>query len=164
MATTAYLDLAGFKGLSLMPGEFIDDLEAAQPGWVANQLLSWSAHIDAKLRKRYAAPFLLPYPIAVQGWLARIVTLRVAMRRGVSPNDEQFLDYKADAETAKAEVDAAGESVETGYDLPLREDTTATGIAKGGTRGYSEASPYVWANRQACDGRNEDENGSGTFR
>lgn len=160
---TAYLDLDGFKGLSLMSGANIDDLETEQPGWIDNQLLSWSASIDAKLRKRYAAPFASPYPVAVQGWLARIVTLRVAMRRGVSPSDEQFQDYKKDAEDAQAELNAAGESVDAGYDIPLREDTTASGITKGGPRVYTEQSPYVWQNAQARVGRNEDDNGSGSF-
>jgi hypothetical protein len=161
---TAYLDLPGFKLLSILPSEFIDELEATQPGWIANQLLSWSASIDAKLRKRYAAPFVLPYPITVQAWLARIVTLKVALRRGIDPNDAQFQEYKNDADTAIAELAAAGDSVETGYDIPLREDTVQTGIAKGGSLGYSEASPYVWASVQAERGRNEDENGRGTSR
>ena len=49
---------------------------------------------------------------------------------------------------AKSEVTEAADSEEGKFDLPLRQDTTATGVSKGGPLGYSEVSPYTWTDRQ----------------
>lgn len=159
---TAYLDLAGFKGLTLMPSSYVDELEVAEPGWLDKQLAYWSSWIDARLAKRYAAPFASPYPTAVTGWLARLVTLRAMLRRGLDANDAQFETYQGDHDSAKAEVEEAANS-ETGlFELPLRADTTTSGISRGGPLGYSEASPYVWTDVQREAGVREDVAGSGT--
>lgn len=158
-----YLDLAGFRGLSLMAGESIDELETIAPGWVDAQLEAASRHIDARLAKRYAAPFASPYPVAITDWLARVVTVRAMMRRGVDANDEQFLALKEDAAAAWAEIKEAADSNEGLYELPLREDTTASGVSKGGPYGYSEQSPYVWTDKQAATARDEDSAGDGTY-
>lgn len=160
---TAYLDLAGFKDLSEMPAASIDELEVDHAGWVDAQLGYWSRQIDARLAKRYATPFESPYPLAVQGWLARVVTVRALRRRGVDANDEQYADMKADAEAAWAEIREAADSNEGLYELPLRADTTETGISRGGPYSYSEQSPYVWTDRQAATGRDEDAAGDGTY-
>ena len=165
MATTPYLDLVGFTALSVMPKEFLDELEAAQPGWIAAQLRSWSASIDSRLRKRYKlVPFAAPYPDAVCGWLARIVTLRVAMRRGVDPNDAQFLEYKNEADVAQAELKEAADGELGLFDLPIAAggDAQSSGIALGGPRVYSEQSPYVSFDMQRSTGRQEDRNRGGT--
>ncbi len=161
--TTPYLTFDDFKALSLMPSEDLDAVEQASPGWIAAQLEYWSAQIDSRLRKRYAAPFSSPYPIAVRGWLARIVTIRCYLRRGVDPSDLQFAEIKADADTAVAEIKEASDSVTGLFDLPLREDTTSTGATKGGPFVYSEASPYAWMDAQASTGRSEDNRGGGTY-
>lgn len=158
----SYLDLDGFKELSTIPPEFVDEVEARQPGFVLRHLEANSALIDARLRKRYAAPFAHPYPIAVELWLARVTTIPVWMRRGVDPNDEQFVEAKEDATAAWAEIKEAADSNEGLYDLPLRADTSASGISRGGPWGYSEQSPYVWADEQAAIGRCEDAHGRGT--
>lgn len=158
-----YLDLPGFRAETLMPGSDVDALDVRHPGWIAGQLESWSRQIDARLRKRYAVPFVAPYPIAVQGWLARIVTLRCYLKRGVDPNDAQFEVIKEDADNAVAEIKEAADA-ETGlYDLPLIEGSSASGISKGGPRSYSEASPYVGFDVQERVGRGEDRNGEGTY-
>lgn len=160
--TTQYLTLAEFKSLSLMPSSDIDRVESESPGWIDSQLVYWSAQIDARLRKRYAAPFETPYPIAVQGWLARLVTVRLYLKRGVDPSDMQFDVIKLDAEQASAELKEAADSATGLFDLPLRQDTTDTGVSRGGPFGYSEASPYVWTDVQADAGRYEDKSRRGT--
>jgi hypothetical protein len=119
--------------------------------------------MDARLRKRYAVPFASPVPPAVQGWLTDIVGLNVLLRRGTDPSDAQFQEFKAKHDTAMAEVREAADSVEGLFDLPLRDDTPATGITKRPPRGYSETSPYVFTDRMRRTGRDEDERGSGSY-
>lgn len=160
---SAYLNLESFKSLSVMPTEGLDRIEVITPGWVDAQLEYWSAQIDARLAKRYATPFASPYPIAVLGWLSRIVTIRCYLKRGVDPNDLQFAEIKADADAAWTEIKEAADSNTGLFDLPLRADTTTSGIAKGGTYSYTEASPYVWTDAQGDQGRSEDTNRGGTY-
>lgn len=163
----AYLNLQALKLQTVMPPEFLDELESRQPGWIDAQLARWSGKIDARLRKRYRlVPFAAPYPTAVLGWLSDIVTLRVALRRGIDPNDEQASEYKTNSDTAEAEIKEAADGELGLFDLPIAAggDSTGSGIALGGARVYSETSPYAWADRQSDDGRNEDDNRRGTFR
>lgn len=161
---TPYLTFDEFKSLSVMPGEDLDALEQVSPGWIDTQLEYWSAQIDSRLRKRYAAPFSSPYPIAVKGWLSRLVTVRAYLRRGVDPSDLQFAEIKADADAAVAEIKEAADANTGLFDLPLREDTTSTGVSKGAPMSYSEQSPFVWMDQQADIGRGEDGNRGGTYR
>ncbi len=158
-----YLDLTSFKALTIMPADHADAIQLVAPGWIDSQLVYWSGWIDSRLRKRYAAPFESPYPEAVTGWLARLVTVRAYLKRGVDPNDPQFEEIRADAERAMTEIKEAADGDVGLFDLPLRADTTAAGISKGGPLGYSEASPYVWTDEQAATGRAEDSRRGGTF-
>lgn len=159
----SYLTTAEFKTRTLMPGEFVDAIEAVDSGWTLLQLEEASAWIDSRLRKRYAAPFESPYPTQVLSWLTRIVTVRAYLKRGVDATDEQFQSIQQDAMDAKAEILDAANGDAGLFDLPLRSDTTATGISKGGPWAYSEQSPYVGFSRQARTGREEDRNGGGTY-
>lgn len=159
----AYLDIDGFKELTTMPSEAVDELESVAPGFLNAQLAAWSAWLDSRLSKRYAAPFGSPYPIAVRVWLARIVTPRAFQRRGVDANDQQYIDIRDDAKAAEAEVLEAANSDTGLFDLPLRSNTSASGISRGGPFGYSESSPYVWTDVQRRDGRNEDRGGGGSY-
>ena len=145
-----------------MPATDIDAIENVHSGWVAQQLSSWSQWIDSRLRKRYAAPFASPYPEAVLSWLARIVTLRCYLRRGVDPTDQQFAEIKADADTAVAEIKEAADSNEGLFDLPLLDAVDVSAIVKAGPRVYSEASPYVFADVQRDAARYEDRSRRGT--
>lgn len=161
--TTPYLTFAEFRSLTLMPSDDVDAIELASSGWIDSQLEYWSAQIDSRLRKRYAAPFASPYPLAVQGWLARIVTVRCYLKMGVRASDEQFAEIKADADAAVTEVKEAADSVTGLFDLPLRADTTSTGVSKGAPMVHSEASPYVWTDVQADRANSEDSNRGGTY-
>ena len=160
--TTPYLDLPGFRGLTIMPSGDVDLLEATVPGWISIQLVHASRWIDSRLAKRYEAPFASPFPEAVGAWLARIVTLRAFLKRGVNPTDAQFVEIKADADQAVAEIKEAADSEDGLFDLPLRADTSSSGISRGGPRVYSEASPYVWTDLQVDMGRDEDRARTGT--
>ena len=159
----AYLTLAEFKGLTIMPSADVDEVETAQAGWIASQLDLWSRYIDARLRKRYEAPFSAPYPLTVTMWLTHLVTTEVYLKRGVDPNDAQWEIVTQRAEQAKAELEEAADSEKGKFDLPLRSDTTNTGITQGTPAVYSEASPYVAFDGQRDTATDEDMNGSGTY-
>lgn len=160
--TTPYLDVAGFKAITLMPSSYVDELEVDAPGWLLRVLTSYSRFIDARLAKRYATPFATPYPEVVEEWLARLVTHRCFLKRGFDPEDPEAGDYRDDAISAKEELLEAANSEDGLYDLPLRADVTESGIDRGGPFGYSEASPYVGFDLQRETGRDEDRAGSGS--
>lgn len=163
-----YLDIAKFKGLTLIPSGFIDDVEKVTPGWLDNQLGYWARWIDTRLRKRYASPFAAhdaapdSTPTSIQGWLSRIVTVRVMLKRGVDPDDLQYVTIAADAESAMAEVLEAANSEDGWFDIPLRTDEDGSAINRGNPRSYSEQSPYVFADDQESIGRSEDRSGRGS--
>jgi hypothetical protein len=157
----AYLTLEQFKALTVMPASYVDAIDAAAPGWLAAQLEYWSDWINARLRKRYGAPFAEPYPGAVTGWLQRIVTEQAWLKRGVDAQDQQFERISNSADEAKKEVLEAADSSVGLFDLPLRDDSTASGIRPDGFV-YSEQSPYVFQDEQARTGQVEDRNRRGT--
>lgn len=158
----SYLTLAEFRARTVMPGVDVDGLEVIYPGWVLARLTIESASIDARLRKRYAAPFSAPVSDVVLGWLTAIVTEQAFRKRGIDPNDPQAAEYVADAKRARDEVLEAANSESGLFDLPLRQDTTESGISKGEPYGYSETSPYVAFDVQGATGRAEDAARSGT--
>lgn len=160
--TTPYLTVEKFKTLSAMTGVAVDRLESIAPGWLVAKLTSRSRWIDARLTKRYAAPFAAPVPEAVEDWLARIVTPAAFIRHGVDQLDEQFQEIKADAAKAEEEIKEAAEAENGLFDLPLRADKTKSGIAKGAPYVYSESSPTVWQRTQRRRGRAERAQGRGT--
>ena len=158
-----YLTLTEFRSRSLMPSSDIDRLEDQEPGWIDQLLADWSDWIDARLRKRYAAPFDPEVPVAVRRWLARLCTPRCYLKLGINPLDQQSETIQEDYNDARAEIKEAADSEEGLFDLPLKEEAdAASGIVKGGPYAYSEQSPYVWADRQVQTGRSEDQNRTGT--
>jgi guanyl-specific ribonuclease Sa len=83
-----------------------------------------------------------------KSWLATLVTPLVYRKRGIDPTDEQIVAADAAAQTARDEIKEAADS-ETGlFELPLRADTSASGVDRGGPFGYAEASPYTWLDVQ----------------
>lgn len=160
----AALTLDEFKLRTTMPSEFVDSLELAQQGWVAAQLAQSTAWIYSRLRKRYAVPFTTP-PETVKNWLTQLVTMACWTRRGYSPTDESMKDTIDAAALARTEVMEAADGVAGMFDLPVSDDATgaASAVSKGGPLGYSEQSPYVWADCQAMIGRSEDLNRQGSM-
>ena len=154
--TVPYLSLAEFRLITLVPADFIDEIEARSPGWIDQRLLVGSAYLDTRLAKRYDAPFQPPYPLAAREWLAKLVAVECWLRRGVSATDEQFVEFKAQAETTLVEIKEAADSESGLFQLPTRADTNADGVTRGFPRAYSEQSPYVWATHQGRAGREED--------
>jgi hypothetical protein len=152
----SYLDVDGFKLLSIIPPGLIDEIEADQPGWTLAQLGRWSAWIDSRLSKRYAAPFASPYPDAVTGWLNDLVTYEAYLKRGVDPTDKQVSEILRRRDVAQAEVKEAADAKDGLFELPLRANTTESGISKGTPLGAAQASPYVWTTEQRDTARDED--------
>lgn len=150
----AYLTIAQFKALSVIPASYVDQIETEQAGWTDTQLAAWSAWIDAKLAKRYQVPFGSPAPITVQMWLSRIVTPIAYLKKGIDPTDAQVSAIVADGEAARLEIKEAADSKEGLYELPLLATGPSQGVGKGAPLGYSEQTPYAWTDVQqdaACD-------------
>jgi hypothetical protein len=157
----AYLTIAELKLRTVMPPEFLDALEGLQPGWIDAQLEQMSRWIDSRLMKRYAVPFIVPYPEVVLGWLARLVAYEAWQRRGWDPQDPQAVQIQRSAEQARDDVKEAADAVQGLYDLPTIEGKST--ITKPRTFGYTEQSPYVWLDAQVMTGRDEDDWGGGSY-
>ncbi len=162
MAEFSYLSVEEFRDETIMPAYRVDEINISSPNWLGRQLVKKSAWLDAQLRKRYAAPFAQPYPEVVKDWLARIVTHLCYLRGGVDQTDQQFQDVADDRKAAELEVQAAADAEKGLYDLPLRQDTTASGISKQSPRLYVEASPYAFMRDQRVRGRGDDDRGRGS--
>jgi hypothetical protein len=131
--------------------------------FVHRRLAAQSSHIDARLRKRYAAPFAVPVPEIVLEWVERLVTRDCYVKRGFNPGDDaEDNEILARAVAAEAEVKEAADSKDGLFALPLRDDADADAIVKAGPLSYSEASPYVWSDVQAAQAAIDDESGRGS--
>jgi hypothetical protein len=155
--TTPYLTCEQFADISVVPAEFIREIEDRTPGWVDNRLRMISAFVDTRLAKRYDAPFKAPYPLAVIDWINKIVSFDVWLRRGVEPTDAEISEYKVQCVAAYAEIKEAADAIDGLFDLPLRADTDAGGVTRGFVRSSSQQSPYVWADEQRELGRQQDQ-------
>jgi hypothetical protein len=143
---TNYLDTTGLKLRTVMPTL---DFDALDSGFVTARITVGCSEINSRLRKRYAVPFALPAPEVICGWLTAIVTPDLYFRRGWDPASEQGLAILAEAARAREEMKEAADSNEGLFDLPTREDLTASAITQGTPMVYSEASPYSWTDVQS---------------
>lgn len=158
VAQDGYMSVADFRVRTVMPQASVDALESREPDFLQTTLNDWSAWINARLAKRYAVPFGDPPPTVVVVWLTQIVTFAAYAKLGWQPSSEQDRTAIVDPATqAKADVKEAADAKDGLFDLPLRSDTTTSGVAVGGPLAYAEASPYRWADLQAIDGREDDE-------
>lgn len=158
----AYLTLATYKNLTLAPPSYVDDAETRHPGWVLAQLEFWSAWIDSRLKKRYAAPFAASpnTPPVILGWLTRILDAELYLKIGINPRDEQAATVVQErAAESKAEVKEAADSKDGLFELPLRADQpAATDISRAAPLGYTEQSPYTWTSVQRDAAADEEQN------
>ena len=141
-------DLATVKSHSIMPSGDIDGLNAAESGWILARALSLEGDINGRLRKRYAVPFATPIPEVVLNWLGALLDPEMYLKRGINPSDEQQARIEKRAESAEAKIKEAADAEKGLYDLPLRQDTTDTGIEQPQTLSYSEQSPFTGKHRQ----------------
>lgn len=157
----SYLDVTAFRSRTIMPGEQIDQLETIAPGWLDAQLESSSRWADMYLAKRYRVPFTAPYPEMVRSWVARMVTARAYAAHGFPASDQQLELITSDANKAEEEVKQAADGQLGLIDLAPSDQSVAA-VQYGGTRVYSEASPYVGKDVQRAAGRREDFNRRGS--
>lgn len=141
-----------------MPSGDVDRLEKSDPGFLEATLHTQSERVNAHLRKRYAVPFANPVPEMVLDWVVRLATAIAYAKRGINPSSgDTYVALIAErATTAEEEIAEAANAQFGLFDLPLRQDTTKTGIVKGAPISYSEASPYVGHDIQRRRGRMED--------
>lgn len=158
----AYLTVDELKTRTIMPSEQIDRLEQMHPGWLAAQLESSSRWVDMRLAKRYAVPFSAPYPEAVRSWVARMVTQRAYLHHGIPASDAQLALVAADSDKAEAEVKEAADGQIGLIDLPASDAVRGSAVRFGGTRVYSERSPYVAGDVQRSAGVLDDQRRRGT--
>jgi len=143
----AYMTLMEFKDRTVAPVEYVDEVEARQAGWTLKQIDFWGRWIDSRLAKRYATPFIVPFPEVIFNWLTRIVTWELYLKRGIDPTDAQNEQIKERADGALAEVKEAADSKDGLFELPVRvlSGVDDEGVIKGGPLGYTEVSPYTWS-------------------
>ena len=144
----AYLTAAEFKTLTLAPASYVDAEEAAEAGWILARLTHWSDRIDAQLRKRYAVPFVTPFPPILTGWLEALVTFELYLKRGVDATDAQIQEMRARFDATKAEVLQAADAEGGLFELPLKATDPTGAVTKGAPQAYSEQSPYTWTQAQ----------------
>jgi hypothetical protein len=145
----AYLTPEQFFELTLVPQDRLDALQARYPRFLEAQLEGKSGVIDSLLRKRYVAPFVAPYPEPVKQWLWRMLDPIVYLKIGVDASDEQISEIIADGQRVLVELKEAADAKEGLYDLPLRADTTTSGISKPTVLTQSDPTPYVGILTQA---------------
>jgi phage gp36-like protein len=159
-----YMTVSEFRERTRVPPEFIDELEARSPGFIDANLSDHSAYVDALLGKRYVVPFTSPFPIAVRRWLTALTSLDVWLRRGVAATDLEMEIFRAQYDATVLELKEAANSRDGLFELPLRENTDATGISKQYPKSYTENSPFVWKRVQVGAGRQQDIYGRGWRR
>lgn len=122
---------------------------ASSPTFVDAKLIEYTSKIDARLKKRYAVPFVAPIPEIVCGWLERLVTRECYLRRGFNPSSAQDSEIIERAKGADAEIKESADEKDGLFDLPLREDLEASSAIVRGPMGSAESSPYAWTDVQA---------------
>jgi hypothetical protein len=155
--SAVYLTDEEFRIRTLLPAAVIDGIESKTPGWLNAQLVGVSARVTGRLAKRYGVYTAPPYPEVIKQWVTDIVSFNAWLKRGVSATDATIESYKEKHDTAYDEMREAADSEVGLFDLPrVTDGATASGINRGGTRVYTEASPYVGFDVQADRARMED--------
>ena len=109
----------------------------------------------------YIAP--TPVPEIALGWLVSMVDVDIWDRRGVNAQDPTIVRYVDKVTKADAQIAQAANSDIGLFELPFNDSIASSAINHGGPLSYSEASPFVGADRQEFEGRQEDVRGIGTY-
>lgn len=154
----AYVDLAYVKAIGSMPAADIDLVESLYPTTFDTLALAISRLFDARLGKRYGAPWDAgDVPEVVKLHVAHVVVYFLWKKRGFNPGSAQDELVVADKDAAEAWLKEAADSKDGLIELPLKESTPKVeGVSRGGPLSYTETSPYVWTDRQVEDGRTDD--------
>lgn len=145
-----YCTLQDVKDFSTMPAEDVDAVELQYPGLTAKLIKVVSGMFDARLTKRYAAPFGTPYPDALIVNVAREVGWRLWMKRGFNPAGLTDQALEKDHLEVLDWLREAADSEKGLVELPVRQATPlgAAAVDAGTPIGYGEASPYTWTQVQ----------------
>lgn len=138
----AYLTVGDFRERTMMPTGTVDELELQRPEYLEKRLGMRSAEIDARLRKRYAAPFAAPVPELVLLWLTALVTLDAYKGVGFDPSSDQDKTIVDDAVTAQQQLLEAANGNIGLYDLPLRNEAESSGVVRGRPLMRADLTPY----------------------
>lgn len=135
-----------------------------QPPFIEQTLQDWTAYINDRLKKRYAVPFNEPVPFTVKKWLKDLATKTCYDKRGRNPASQQDQDaIEKPYDQAVTEVKEAADAKDGLFDLPLLDSAPgASAVVNASPLFYSETSPYVGADIEARDGKNDDATISGT--
>lgn len=98
----------------------------------------------------------------VLDWISILVTWDCWVKDGRNPADPTMADMKEDRERVLAEFDKVADGKDGLFDLPITEGQDSA-VTTAGPLAYTEASPYVSADRQERDALWEDAAGFGTF-
>lgn len=146
-----YVTLAELKeGSEFDPIEW-DELNTRRPATVTAWLTLTAALINDPLRLRYAVPFEAPYPTTVKAWQIVLMDAKFLRHRrtpGAESTDDSDISTEAKAVTESIAA-AADQDRPAHPELPLRSDTSASGVTKGGPMMASFATPYEWFDEQA---------------
>lgn len=146
---SSYATIDQVKTFGVMPAEDVDDLEARYPGVVAANVTGISGQFDASLVKRYAAPFVAPYPDSLIFNVVQVVVLRLYLKRGFNPSSAQDAQIIKLADAAMAWLRDAADSKDGLVELPIRQQTGPSAVNSGGPLAYGEASPYTAMDQQS---------------
>jgi hypothetical protein len=128
------------------------------------RLIAQTSYIYSRLRARYEVPFdpTQPYIETPHRWLEALVQRDCYRKRGGNPGAALDGDILANALAAEADLKEAADAKDGLFQLPLLNNENGQGVSKGNVRVYSEASPYVSTDIEACIGRLEDRQGYGS--
>jgi hypothetical protein len=99
----------------------------------------------------------------ILGWLVAMVDVAVWQKRGANPQDPTIGEALKERDAALAELKETADSKDGLFDLPLNDQVGESAVRHGGPLMYTEASPYVSADRQEFEGRREDLEHGGTY-
>jgi hypothetical protein len=131
----SYLTLADYRSITTLDGSVVD-LCSAKGKDVQRWLDLGSAHIRARLVKRYAVDFTDPGPTPdkIIEWLVLLVDIPVCKSAGATPEGRVDDWAREDEKRVNDELKEAADAENGLFELPLKntDPTGASAINKGG--------------------------------